>query len=274
MSISIKPLASCVKKGRLEPYEADSNVVGTHSAEQPKGSGFIGTANILIDKLGETLKNSKPRVQIVEKIKYVNRDVPAHLVNGDEAFVSQPTGTVVIGVFNISRGAGATTMAVEIAKVSGIRGTKVYVIAADGSDDLMNAKVKEKNVRLSADKDIDASLMDAMLLGSQLIIIDFGVLADIDKNGYITSSLTQLSKSADRLATCKLRIAMGFGANWHLPKLKPFIDGKNTKIVPTHIILDKNVRGIDFPCVYSRDEMTPSAVVDDIGVTNKKMRRF
>lgn len=272
MSIAIKPLARCVKKGRHEPFEDEPPNESVRAVEAPKGSAFIKSAGSLIAQLGDTLQKSKPKVveKVVERVIYRDRDVPGYSDAG-ESIMSMATGTVIIGVFNICRGAGATTMAVEIAKECGKRGTRVYIIAADGSDDLEYSKVKQKNVRYSVDPNIDASLLDAMCCGTQMIIFDFGLLLETDRNGNITTALARLNKTVERLSTCKLKIAMGLSAEWHLTKLTPFICGQYPKITPTHLILDKRVSGINFPDVFTREQMPSSAIVDEIGV-NKRRR--
>jgi len=278
LSIPIKPMAKCVKKGRLEPNEGDTNIVETAQlSSQIKGSSFFQQANALLDKAGDVFQKSKPRVEYVEKevIRYVERDTPGVGGYADESlYIPEPTGTAIIGVFNVCRGAGATTMAVELAKESGKRGTRVYVIAADGSDDLEYSKVNQKNVRMSTDPDVDAALLDAMCYGTQLIIFDFGLLLESDRHGNITTDLTKVKKTANRLATCKLRIAMCLSANWHLTKLTPFTCGQNPKIIPTHIILDDRVSGIDFPDVYTREQLPYAAIINGIGLNKKKKGLF
>jgi hypothetical protein len=274
LTIPIKPMAKCVKKGRLEPNEGETNIVETsHLSSHTKDGGFFGNVSALIDRAGDVIGNAKPRIQIIEKevIRYVERDSSVSGASSDcEIYVPEPTGTVIIGVFNICRGAGATTMAVELAKESSKRGTRVYVIAADGSDDLEYSKVHHRNIRMSTNVDVDAALLDAMCCGTQLIIFDFGLLLESDRHGNIVTDLTKVKKKADRLSTCKLKIAMCLSAPWHLTKLMPYTCGQNPKIVPTHIVLDERVGGINFPDVYERDQLPYAAIINGIGVSKKR----
>ena len=213
----------------------------------------------------------------VEVERIVERIVEVPVAAGTEARIEMPPeaiGTVIIGVYNICRGVGATTMAAELAKEAGGRGLNVYLIAADGRDDLVY--VKHKNIRISVDTNLDAVLMDAMCSGAHLIIIDFGLLLEVNRHGETESDLSSKIKLFNIAGNCNMRIAMCHSVEWHAVKLLPFAAGTFPKLTPSQVIFDKECRiapKLSALNTCRRDETTFCTIIDALKLNKTKKRK-
>jgi hypothetical protein len=284
---STSELAKCVKKGRLAPSEDAPTGVEMSGKSRGLLGGLLPSQGkpkekIVVKKVEKIVEVEKPVevVRTVEVEKIVERPVEVVKTVEVEKVVyrdapsSQPSaetspafgGAVVVGVFNVCRGAGSTSLCVEMAKEAAKRGQRVFIIAADGSEDLQASKLRHKNICISCDPDIEAAMMSAMCNGVQLILFDFGLLLP---------GTGQEQKILQRAAGCNMRIGLGFGTDWHTPKLEYYV---GTFLLPTLFLLDKKVslpsrlNGLD---VFTRDELPPELLVDKIiGGTVKQKKGF
>lgn len=169
-----------------------------------------------VEKPVEVIRVVEKPVEVIKKV-YVDRPME----------VTRPhhSGTYILGIFNLSRGAGATWTAVDIAEHLAGSGYKAVVVALDGRNDLKYQKGKAEY--LVPEEDNGDTLVH-FLAGNgrhEFIILDFGNLFDLSPSGKLQSyNLTDNRGKIGEFMRCNLHIGMGFSAEWHANKIKYFTE--------------------------------------------------
>lgn len=200
-----------------------------------------------------------PVERVVEKIveKRVEVEVPVEVpVERVITHLIPDMPGRMIGVFNVCRGAGASTMALSIAAEAARRGINTFLVGADGTDDFKHAK-KVKKLAISYKPDaFEEALMSVLNGETKLVVVDFGLLLDIDCEGNVYDELTSKTATFERLAKCSAIFGMGHSAPWHFKKIR-CLEKQLEQHQPTFITDCKETKNIP-----SRDELTPEAIVD------------
>lgn len=169
-----------------------------------------------VEKPVEVIRVVEKPVEVIKKV-YVDRPV--------EVTRTHHSGTYILGIFNLSRGAGATRTAVDIAEHLAGSGYKAAVVALDGRSDLKYQKGKAEY--LVPEEDNGDTLVH-FLAGNgrhEFIILDFGNLFDLSPSGKLQSyNLTDNRGKIGEFMRCNLHIGMGFTAEWHVNKIKYFTE--------------------------------------------------
>lgn len=156
-----------------------------------------------------------------EKIQKIQKEATERMQYHPGIHSGAVNGSITIGIFNLSHGAGATTTALRLAKFLSQYG-KTAIMAYDDSMDLLYAKQKNCIVP-TINEDKKASFLRLMQNGFQFILIDFGKLFEINQAGKLnTSSLTGKKEAIEEFLRCKFKIALNFANEWNLEKLRYF----------------------------------------------------
>lgn len=132
---------------------------------------------------------------------------------------------VTIGVFSISRGAGATYTAIEVAENLAKAGYPTAIIAFDDKKDLLykGNGYAEYIVPEAGDKKV--RLLETITKGYNFIVLDFGNLFPISPLGQLEigeSRITDKKEETDEFIRCQYKIGVGFSEPWHIGKLNWF----------------------------------------------------
>ncbi len=165
-------------------------------------------------------------------------------------------GTAIIGVFNVCRGAGSSTMSFNLATEAARQGVLTYLMSADECKDFSMIKNRNKNLQISGNPSLDDGLVEAFSSGAKLIVLDFGLLLEISPEGELLSELEPKTKLFDRLRSCHAVFGMCLSAPWHISKLSYFeqLDFRFTLISDRRI--SRNIR--------TRDELTAESIIEQL----------
>lgn len=210
-----------------------------------------------VEKQVEVIRVVEKPIEVIKKV-YVDRPV--------EVTRTHHSGTYILGIFNLSRGAGATQTAVDIAEHLASSGYKAAVVALDGRSDLKYQKGKAEY--LVPEEDNGDTLVH-FLAGNghhEFIILDFGNLFDVSPSGKLQSyNLTDNRGKIGEFMRCNLHIGMGFTAEWHANKIKYFTEhdvfSERIKSGGCVFFFDGDVKKLSrrYPelQLYHREEVTP-----------------
>lgn len=213
--------------------------------------------------------------QAEEKIAEANRQAEEKIAEANKQAAStnalptmQLAGCIQIGVFSVSRGAGATRMTAELAERYARAGYKTAAIAYDGNEDLsyINGKADYYFPTIPEKKSMLVSLIAA---GYDFIIIDFGCLFPVTNRGIIDSAeknQTNRDEDIQEFYRCNFKVAVAFSDIWNAGKLNFFANenagfGMSSVFAITEI---SNIKGLinDYPLVMcERDSETVFSVL-------------
>lgn len=248
-------------KKRISKENAPVNEVPVQKAEESKPQIIIKE----VEKPIEVIRVVEKPVEIVKEIVknvYVDRPV--------EVIKRQNNGSFIIGVFNLSRGAGATQTAVDIAEQLAANAYSVVVVAMDHKSDL---KYQSGKADYIVPEDDQADTLIHFLAGNgkhDYIILDFGMLFELSPSGKLLSyNLTDSKAKIGEFMRCHLHIGMGFSSEWHVNKIKYFVEtdvfSDRIKTGGYVFFFDQDVRknlkkyeGLE---AYSRNDTTPTQFV-------------
>lgn len=195
-------------------------------------------------------------------------------------------GTISIGVFNIDNGAGATTCSLKLAEEIANCGYRVVCMEID-QDNFFCVKKKPKTLELisTTNKEKDAILQVAYGDNTyQFIIIDFGKLFSIDKNGEV---LFERQNYMGDFFRCNYKIGMCFASPWHTKKMDMFLKNNffTADIAKNQVFL--LISGTNYKeaiedyhelCIWERDSINEFIehfkTIIGINSTSKSRRKF
>ena len=158
----------------------------------------------------------KERLKIVEKVVEKKIEVPVEIIQ--ERFVT----TVVVSVFNITRGSGSTTTALHLAHTLKKEGHKVCTIEMNTSGDFKRIGNKYNGVGLYPFGSDYSDIISTRKY--DYVVLDYGLLYEFDKNGLIcvqsdSMMLNEFKRSAVRVAVCSIN-------PWNEKKLSFYIENE------------------------------------------------
>lgn len=130
---------------------------------------------------------------------------------------------VTIGIMGATHGCGVTNMAISIAEyISFSENCNVKVIDFSGTGSLRFARSKKVTFIVHSDIDIDR-----IKRTSRIVIIDFGTPLDLSAKGRLLGRNGCYSDERMNLfKNCNLKVCMCFADDWHIGKLKYFLNDK------------------------------------------------
>lgn len=133
-----------------------------------------------------------------------------------------PTG-FCIGVFGLTRGAGTSQMAIELAERYAKLGLNVAMVEYDGKDALEYIGTDRSKVTYKCPTKFEREKVLTKTMGEQrdLIILDLGTPYKFSAKGE-TESVDK--ERADELMRCKIKVGCGFANMWNFGKLEYFED--------------------------------------------------
>ncbi|WP_324825155.1 hypothetical protein [Sinanaerobacter sp. ZZT-01] len=188
----------------------------------------------------------------IEVEKEVIKEVPVEVEKIVEKIVEKkimvPTdaklmGKITLGIFNLARGAGATTTAISLAENLQSLGYDTAVISMDDKIDLHYLD-KKKNAAyiIPAPGEKRLKLLEAYKNDYKFILLDFGNLFDILPTGQLkTDRLTEKEYEIEEFFRCNYKIAVGFSDEWNAGKLNYFINNPAFDNLETFIF---SIRGL------------------------------
>ncbi|WP_324824328.1 hypothetical protein [Sinanaerobacter sp. ZZT-01] len=237
----------------------------------PVSNKSVKVVEKIVEKVGEVEKPiekiiEKPIEKIVEKEvpievikevpieveKEVIKEVPVEVEKIVEKIVEKkimvPTdaklmGKITLGIFNLARGAGATTTAISLAENLQSLGYDTAVISMDDKIDLHYLD-KKKNAAyiIPAPGEKRLKLLEAYKNDYKFILLDFGNLFDILPTGQLkTDRLTEKEYEIEEFFRCNYKIAVGFSDEWNAGKLNYFINNPAFDNLETFIF---SIRGL------------------------------
>lgn len=156
---------------------------------------------------------------------------------------TQPTGKYTIGIFNATRGAGATTASINLARYFAMHGYVTKLADMTGTEALVLADVKDVEVGIGMEE------LDRFKRDSNILVMDFGTPYDITPKGdnfkisygYPPEYIREINK-------CSLKILLGFSEQWQVDKIRFFLNNEQWREVidDSYILLiageDKNLK--------------------------------
>lgn len=159
---------------------------------------------------------------------------------------------VIIGVFNVSRGAGASSMALALAKEGARRKLRSFLIGLDGSGDYKTIKSPDR--RLTILDGEENGILSAVSAGARLIVLDFGQIVELDSFGELKPETVLNHSLFSQLSQCHIVYGMCLSAPWHRLKVEYF-----TQMNPRpQFIADQSWH----KNIANRRDMTPEAILD------------
>ena len=141
---------------------------------------------------------------------------------------------ISIGVFNLSQGAGATTVAVDVAEAISNEGYRVALVAYDGKRDLDYAKSIRATYIIPESNEYKRDvLVETRMRDFQFIIIDFGAPISLSPDGMVISA-----NNADlqELIRCRYKICLSFGNSWNIGKVNYFLNNPDIENNASYIL--------------------------------------
>ena len=140
-------------------------------------------------------------------------------------------GTVTIGVFSLSPGAGSTYTSACIGEYFSEAGLKSAVIALDGKEDLSFAEGAADYFAPSSDQRGKRRMLSEVFnCDYNFVIMDFGNLFPVMPDGEIYpgrgAGIADRQEDVDELLRCKYKVGVGFSSPWHINKLNWFMDNE------------------------------------------------
>jgi hypothetical protein len=127
---------------------------------------------------------------------------------------------LIVGVFNVTRGAGSSTMAYGLAFEGARRGIPSALIPMDGSGDF---KAVKGGKRLMVMENAEGGILTAISAGAKLIVLDFGLLLDLDSGGNPIENSSPKQELFGLLSQCHAVFGMCLSAPWHRQKARYFM---------------------------------------------------
>ncbi|MDD2269180.1 MAG: hypothetical protein PHY15_06470 [Eubacteriales bacterium] len=141
---------------------------------------------------------------------------------------------ISIGVFNLTPGAGATTLAVDLVEAITNVGYSAALVAYDGKRDLDYAKSIKATYFIPESNEYKRDvLIEARQRDFQFIVIDFGTPINLSPDGMVVSA-----NNADmqELIRCRYKICLSFGNSWNIGKVNYFLNNPDIENNASYIL--------------------------------------
>ena len=134
---------------------------------------------------------------------------------------SKPTGKYIIGIFNVTHGAGATTACINLAKYFSLHGYTTKLVDLSGTDALSLVEIKDVEIGIGTRE------LDYFKRESNALVIDFGTPYDITPKGdnfkisygYSPGNIREFNK-------CNIKLITGFSDKWNIGKIRFFLNNE------------------------------------------------
>ena len=231
-------IVDLVKQGKLSKHRHKEPKKEGSVKEFKPISGFpvIGRKAISKDEILKSSDNETGDVEpseitesdVVEEEEEVPKKKPSSKVEKSdikESF-SKPTGKYIIGIFNVTHGAGTTTACINLAKYFSLHGYNTKLVDLSGTNALELVEIKDVEIGIGS-RDLDYFKRE-----SNALIIDFGTPYDITPKGdnfkinygYSPENIREFNK-------CNIKIIMGFSDRWNIGKIKFFLNNEQWREV-------------------------------------------
>lgn len=128
-------------------------------------------------------------------------------------------GPVTVGITSLTPGAGATSLAVQLAE-SFAPHYKTAVVEADGKADLNYVRGNADYFVLQNLDEIGNAVFELTREGFQYVLVDYGVLFKVQEDGEPDLSMTGQKAAVNEFFRSTHRMMLCLTAPWHLPKLR------------------------------------------------------
>lgn len=233
-------IVDLVKQGKLSKHRHKETKKESSIKEFKPISGFPGIGRKAISK-DEIFKSPEEETDGVKTSEIIESDIiedekeedipkkksPLKVEKRDtkESF-SRPTGKYIIGIFNVTHGAGATTACINLAKYFALHGYTTKLVDLSGTGALSLVEVKDVEIGIGTRE------LDYFKKESNALIIDFGTPYDITPKGdnfkinygYSPENIREFNK-------CNIKIIMGFSDRWNIGKIKFFLNNEQWREV-------------------------------------------
>lgn len=187
-------------------------------------------------------------------------------------------GSITIGVFSISQGAGSTYISVALAEALGKLGYPTALVAMDGKKDLKYAGGEYAHYIVPEDADDKRKvLLETMSQGFTFIIEDFGTIFLLDQLGKprIGEGVTDYMNETNELLRCTYKIGVGFSTPWHKAKINFFCENHMLDLETTlYAILgfenDKELRTLDLKICERDEDVIKQIMFDWLGLARER----
>lgn len=231
-------IVDLVKQGKLSKHRHKEPKKEGSVKEFKSISGFpvIGRKAVSKDEILKSSDNETGDVEpseitesdVVEEEEEVPKKKPSSKVEKSdikESF-SKPTGKYIIGIFNVTHGAGTTTACINLAKYFSLHGYNTKLVDLSGTNALELVEIKDVEIGIGS-RDLDYFKRE-----SNALIIDFGTPYDITPKGdnfkinygYSPENIREFNK-------CNIKIIMGFSDRWNIGKIKFFLNNEQWREV-------------------------------------------
>lgn len=233
-------IVDLVKQGKLSKHRHKETKKESSIKEFKPISGFPGIGRKAISK-DEIFKSPEEEADGEKTSEIIESDIiedekeedipkkksPLKVEKRDtkESF-SRPTGKYIIGIFNVTHGAGATTACINLAKYFALHGYTTKLVDLSGTGALSLVEVKDVEIGIGTRE------LDYFKKESNALIIDFGTPYDITPKGdnfkinygYSPENIREFNK-------CNIKIIMGFSDRWNIGKIKFFLNNEQWREV-------------------------------------------
>jgi hypothetical protein len=141
-----------------------------------------------------------------------------------------------IGIINSSRGMGATTLTVEMARCLRNAGHTVAVMAMDLKADLLVSGLAEQGITVSIPTGDEMDSWEALAEAHDYLIIDFGIIYDFLPSGQPTPAAQRADEARavqQAREFCDIRFYLTSDEPWHMNKEDPFAGEHNSYTINT-----------------------------------------
>ena len=276
----------------INPLEIETNNLYDLPVEVVREVEVIKEVPVEVVKEVEVIKEVP--VEVVREVEVVKEvpvpyevvkevPVPHEVIKKVEVpvYISKRAGTYIIGVFNISHGAGATSMAYALASELHKTDEKVALLEVDNKADISLAKGKFPRIVSATTEEALRNLQLYSISDYSFIVVDFGSIFNINSKGKLVDDhLSEKKQLINEFFRCHLHIGMGFSASWHASKLTFFNDKDNSLISDQFrnnliVILDNEISRSKFSNLqlYNREQATANMLVKTYLGQEPKRRR-
>lgn len=192
---------------------------------------FEKEKNAILDAVEKEKKEYRNKIDADAKarIKEVKEELKQSKITENTTLKQKSLGSITIGAFSLSHGAGATYTSAALGELIAKEGYNVAVVAFDDTVDLQYKSKKEKRVAkyiIPKKGDKKADFLQTLNMGFNFVIVDFGCIFDISPFGKLNTGefLSDKKMEIDEFLRCHYKIGIGFSAPWHEGKLDFFIN--------------------------------------------------
>ncbi len=192
-----------------------------------KGEGSLEDVIKLADeRMYQQKAETKAKIKATQEAK---KSVRINDTRGEEKSLKKakkasqmPTGFVV-GVFGLTRGAGSSQMAIELAERYAREGLNVAMVEYDGKDALeyIGTDTSKVTYKCPTKFEREKTLLKTMGEKWDIVILDIGTPYKLNAKGYAE---TIDEERVSELLRCKIKVGVGFANLWNFGKLEYFED--------------------------------------------------